>query len=54
MRTLIKNAQVALPDGLSGVSVLVEDDKIADIDPAAQLTADRTVDASGPGFFETS
>lgn len=56
MRTLIKNAQVVLPTGTAAVSVLIENDKIADIDPAAQLTADETIDAAGlhllPGVID--
>jgi len=56
MRTLIKNAQVVLPTGVAAVSVLIEDDKIADIDPAVHVTADQVVDASGlhllPGVID--
>src|SRR3954467_6986571 len=47
MRQVIKNAYVVLPDGVERVSVVVEGERIADIDPAAQLAADETVDASG-------
>src|SRR6187401_195249 len=47
MRTLIKNAQVVLPDRIGRVSILIEDDKIADVDPAAQLSVDETIDAAG-------
>jgi dihydroorotase len=47
MRTLIKNAHVVLPDKIAQVSVVIEGDRIADIDPAAQLTADEVIDAAG-------
>jgi dihydroorotase len=56
MRTLIKNAQVVLPDGIAQVSVVIEGERIADIDPAAQLTADEVIDAAGlhllPGIID--
>jgi dihydroorotase len=56
MRQLIKNASVVLPDGIERVSVVVEDAKIADIDPALQLAVDVVVDASGlhliPGVID--
>ncbi|MCA9238612.1 MAG: dihydroorotase [Planctomycetales bacterium] len=56
MRTLIKNADVVLPGEVARVGVLVEDDKIADIDPAGQLAVDETVDAAGlvlmPGVID--
>ena len=56
MRQLIKNAQVVLPSGIERVSVVVEDGRIADIDPASQLTADETIDAAGlhliPGVID--
>src|SRR6188508_2451143 len=56
MRQIFKNAQVVLPDGIESVSVVIEDDRIADIDPAAQLAADETIDASGlyllPGVID--
>ena len=47
MRQLIKNAHVVLPYGTERVSVLIEGEQIADIDPAAQLSVDDTVDAQG-------
>jgi len=47
MRTLIKNAQVVLPEGTVETSVLVEGQKIAQIDPAIQTSADEVVDATG-------
>lgn len=46
-RTLIRNAQVVLPSGIEAVSVLIEGDKIVDIDPARQISADEVVDADG-------
>ncbi len=56
MRTLIKNAQVVLPAGIHRVAVLIRDGVIADIDPAAQITADEVVDANGlhliPGVID--
>jgi dihydroorotase len=56
MRQVIKNAQVVLPDGIERVSVLIESGRIADIDPAIQLTVDETIDASGlhllPGVID--
>ena len=47
MRTLIKNATVIFPDGPDRLSVLVEDSRIAEIDPAAQLRVDEAIDAMG-------
>jgi dihydroorotase len=56
MRQLIKNARVVLPDGIEPVSVVIEDGRIADIDPAPHLTADEIIDASGlhllPGVID--
>src|SRR6478752_8410841 len=56
MRQAIKNAYVVLPDGLERVSVVIEGDRIADIDPAPQLAVDETIDASGlyllPGVID--
>src|SRR4051812_25321004 len=56
MRQVIKNAHVVLPEGIERVSVVVDGDRIADIDPAAQLAVDETVDASGlyllPGLID--
>src|ERR1041384_7077185 len=56
MRTLIKNATVVFPDGTDRHSVLVEDARIADIDPAPQLAVDETIDAAGlhliPGVID--
>lgn len=47
MKTLIKNASVVLPTGIAKTSVLIDGTKIADIDPARQISADETVDAAG-------
>ena len=47
MKTLIRNASVILPTGKASVSVLIEDSRIADIDPAIQVQADEVVDATG-------
>lgn len=56
MKTLIKNASVVFPDGIRSASVLIEGTKIADVDPAVQVAADRTVDAAGlhllPGVID--
>jgi dihydroorotase len=47
MKTLIKNAQVVLPDGIRRTSVVIRDSVIADIDPAPQISADDVIDADG-------
>jgi dihydroorotase len=56
MKTLIKNAQVVLPEGILATNVLVENERIADIDPAIQLRVDETVDSAGlhllPGVID--
>ena len=56
MKTLIKNAQVVLPKEIAQVSVLIEDNKIAAIDPSIATTADEVVDAEGlhliPGVID--
>ncbi|QDU55385.1 dihydroorotase [Aeoliella mucimassa] len=56
MRTRIKNAQVVFPDMIAAVDVVIENGKIADIDPAVQTPADEIVDASGlhllPGMID--
>jgi dihydroorotase len=56
MRLLIKNAQVVLPDTIERLSVLVDGKRIAEIDPAPQVTADETIDATGmhllPGVID--
>jgi dihydroorotase len=56
MKTLIKNATVVLPGETARTSVLVEGERIADIDPAIQVQADQVVDADGlhllPGLID--
>ncbi|MDC0936355.1 dihydroorotase [Pirellulales bacterium] len=56
MKTLIKNAQVVLPDEIASVDVLLDGAKIAAVDAAQQTRADETVDASGlhllPGVID--
>ena len=56
MKTLIKNATVVLPGELADVSVVIEDDTIADIDAAIQLPVDHVIDATGlhliPGVID--
>ena len=56
MKTLIKNATVVLPSGITEVSVLTDGTKIVDIDAAIQTEADEVVDAAGlhllPGIVD--
>jgi dihydroorotase len=56
MRTLIKNATVIFPDGPDRLSVLIDETKIADIDPVPQVRVDQTIDAAGqhliPGVID--
>jgi dihydroorotase len=56
MRVLVKNAQVVLPEGVEQVSIVVENERIADIGPAIQLPVDETIDAAGlhllPGVID--
>jgi dihydroorotase len=56
MRLLITNARVVFPDAVDRRSIVVEDARIADIDPAPQLLVDETVDAAGlhllPGVID--
>ncbi len=56
MRTLIENATVVLPEGTAKTSVLVEDGRIAAVDPAAHTRADEVVHAEGlhliPGVID--
>lgn len=47
MSILIRGAKVVLPEGVVETSVLIEGGGIADIDPAIQVTAERTIDARG-------
>lgn len=56
MKTLIRGAQVVLPDETVATSVLIDDQRIADIDPAIQVSADQEIDATGlyllPGVID--
>jgi dihydroorotase len=56
MRLLIKNALVVLPDAIERVSVVIEGQRIADVDPAPQLAVDESIDATGlhllPGLID--
>ncbi|MEM7453706.1 MAG: dihydroorotase [Planctomycetota bacterium] len=56
MKTLIKNARIVLPDEIFEGSLLIEDERIADIGPAIQIDAGETVDAGGkflmPGVID--
>ncbi len=56
MKTLIKNAEVVLPEGTTRTSVLIEGARIVDIAPAAQINADEVIDAAGlhllPGVID--
>lgn len=56
MRTWIRHATVVLPTGPLRTSVLIEDGKIAAIDPAMHTRADEVVDAHGlhliPGVID--
>ena len=56
MKTLIKNAQVVLPDEIAAVDVLLDGPKIVAVDAAVQSRADETIDASGlhllPGVID--
>src|SRR5882757_8239158 len=47
MRLLITNATVVFPEGIDRRSVVIEDARIADIDPAPQLRVDEVIDAAG-------
>ncbi len=56
MRTLISGANVLLPTGSAKVDVVIEQGKIAEIDPAASLPVAETIDATGldllPGVID--
>jgi len=56
MKTRIKNATVVMPDGCCRITLMIEGTQIADIDPAVQITADVTINASGlyllPGVID--
>ena len=47
MKTLIKNAKVVLPVGIRETNVLIDGQKIVDIDVADGTVADTTIDAKG-------
>jgi len=55
-RTRIDNAQCVLPEGVRRASVLIEDGRIADVDPAPTARADEVIDAGGlhllPGVID--
>ncbi len=55
-RTLIRHAKVVLPEGILRTDVLIEDGRIAAIDPAVQTSADEIVSAHGlhliPGVID--
>ncbi|MFT6395347.1 MAG: dihydroorotase [Bradymonadia bacterium] len=56
MKTLIKNATVVLPNEIAKVDVLIDGARIAAIDPAATVSADDVIDATGlhllPGVID--
>lgn len=56
MKTLIRDATVVLPDATVRTSVLIEDGRIAAIDPAVHATVDEVVSARGlhllPGVID--
>ena len=56
MRKLIQNATVVFPNEVLKTDVLVEGSKIADVNPAVQLTVDEHIDATGlhllPGIID--
>jgi len=55
-RTLIRDAECVLPDETRRASVLIEEGRIQDIDPAETARADETIEASGllllPGLID--
>lgn len=55
-RTLIRGATCVLPNGLSRVDVLIDGEKILDLDPPRTTTADEIIDATGlhllPGVID--
>lgn len=56
MKTCIRNATVVLPNETLSIDVAIEDGKIADLDPAIQISFDEEVDAAGlhliPGVID--
>ncbi len=51
MKTLIRGARVVLPHETVDVSVLIDGNRIADIDPASQVAADEVIDAHGKSLL---
>ncbi|MBL8813702.1 MAG: dihydroorotase [Planctomycetaceae bacterium] len=56
MKTLIRNATVALPDEIGQFNVLIENGTIIDVSASASATADEVIDAKGlhliPGVID--
>lgn len=56
MKTLIRNATVVLPEAVTQCHVLIENERIVDVDAAATAAADECVDAAGlhliPGVID--
>ncbi len=56
MKTLIKNATVVMKDETAVVDVLLDEGKVARLDPSISIVADQTVDAEGlfliPGIID--
>ncbi len=56
MKTLIRNVTAVLPTGCLTTSILLDNHKIVDIDPASQSAFDRTIDGTGlhllPGVID--
>lgn len=55
-RTLIRGADVVLPEGISRVDVLIEGEQILGVDPPANAAVDETIDGTGlhllPGIID--
>ena len=56
MKTLIRDATVVLPQGPEHINVVIENDKIADLDPGIGLVVEETIEANGlhllPGIID--
>ena len=56
MRTRFRNAQLVLPNEIVQVDLIIDGEKIADIDPADQTDSDRQIDCGGryllPGVID--
>jgi dihydroorotase len=56
VKTLIKNAQVVLPDGIVATNVLIDVHRIAAVDASVHAQADEVIDAAGlhllPGVID--